>query len=321
MKKYKILRFIVALLVVSAGFTSCLTDENIENQEYGMINLNAKKIIELPSDASHLVSKTLLPGGVVDVTIGEVRLAAENPASEDIVVTLTTSKSASLNPGKLLFPLDKVVVPTSVKIPKGERSVPLIVKVNTAFLLPEPQYMAVSIASVDKQGYIISGNFGDLKLNFKIKHKYEGRYVLTGTMVHLPSPGAYVHITNLFDPDPYTVQLQTNDGQSLIFFEEQGWGDYIYPMMTAAGGYSGWGSFCPIFYFDDQGNVTKVENAYGQPASNTRSALLDPSGVNKYDEKTKSFQVSYWMVQPSVVTTPPHYRCHMVEKYTFLEDL
>lgn len=321
MKKYKIVGFILSLLVIFSGLTSCLTDQKIEDQEYGMINLNANKIIELPSDASHLVSKTLLPGGVLDVNLGEVRLAAEEPAAEDIVVTLTTSKSATLNPGKDLFPLDKVVVPTTLTIPKGQRSVPLVVKVNTDYLAAEPQYIAISIASVDKQGYIISGNFGDLKVNFKIKHRYEGRYVLTGTMVHLPSPGAYIHVSNYFNPDPFTVALETNDGQSLIMFDEIVFGDYIYPMMVAPASLSGWGSFAPIFFFDDQGNVTKVENAYGQPAGNTRSAKLDPSGVNKYDAATKSFQVSYWMVQPSVVAAPPHYRCHMVEKYTFLEEL
>ncbi len=321
MKKYKIFGFIAFFLVLSVGLFSCLTDEKVENQEYGIINLTANKIIELPSDASHIVSKTLLPEGVVDVNLGEVRLAAEGVASEDIVVTLTTSKSAAMNPGQLLFPLDKVVVPSTLTIPKGQRSVPLVAKVNTGFLIPDPQYMSISIASVDKQGYIISGNYGNINVNFKLRHRYEGKYVLTGVMDHLPSIGAYVHISNFFAPDPYICRLETNDGESLIFFEEQGFNDYTYPMMTAAGGFSGWGSFCPIFYFDAQGNITKVENAYGQPASNTRSAKLDPSGVNKYDQATKSFQVSYWMAQPSVVPTPPSYRCHMVEKYTFLKNL
>lgn len=319
--KRNIYILIMSALLVSVGLTSCLNDDMIDDQKYGLINLNANKIIELPSDASHEISKTLLPSGIADVKIGEVRLAAEEPAAEDIVVNLTTSKTQELLAGKDLFPLDKITVPTSVTILKGERSAALVVKVNTDFLLPDPQYLAISISSVDKPGYIISGNFADLKVNFKIKHKYEGRYVLTGTMDHLPSPGAYVHITNYFDPDPYTVQLQTVDGNTLIFYEEMGWEDYIYPMMTASGGYSGWGSFCPQFTFDASGNITAVTNAYGQPAGNTRSAELDPSGVNKYDEVTKSFKVSYWMNQPSVVTTAPHHRCHMVETYTFKEDL
>ncbi len=324
MKKSNIYILFLSLFV-TFGLSSCLNDPNIENQDYGMINLTANKIIEIPTDATHEISKTLLPSGVADVTIGEVRLAAEAAATEDIVVTLSTAKSDTsayaLLKGKELFPLAEITVPATVTIKKGERSAPLVVKVNTDALIPEPQFLAISVKSVDKSGYLISGNFGDLKLGFKLKHKYEGRYLLTGSMEHLPNPALYFHITKLFGDDPYTCQLQTVDGSTLIFYEEMGWEDYIYPMMTAAGGYSGWGSFCPQFTFDAAGNVTAVTNAYGQPAGNTRSAVLDPSGINKYDETTKSFSVSYWMKQPSVVTTPPNYRCHMVETYKFVEDL
>lgn len=313
----------MSALIVSGGFTSCLNDKKIDDQEYGLINLNANKIIEIPADASHEISLTLLPEGIKDLTIGEVRLAAESPASEDIVVSLTTSKTSEIIGSDLpLFPLDQITVPVTVTIPKGERSVPLIVKINTAVLESNPQYLAISIASVDKQGYIISGNYGLVKVNMKVKHKYEGKYVLTGTMVNLPSPGAYVHVTTVWDPDPYIVQLQTKDGQSLQFYDENLFTNgFTYPIATAAGGLSGWGSFSPIFKFDDAGNVIEVTNYYGQPASNTRSAEIDPSGVNKYDTATKSFKVSYWMNQPSVVTTAPYHRCHMVETYTFLEDL
>jgi len=320
--KRRIYGLILSALVISAGFTSCLKDDKIDDQEYGLIDLNANKIIEIPANASHEKSLVLLPEGLKDVTIGEVRLAAENAASEDIVVSLTTAKSSEIIGSDLpLFPLTGITVPASVTIPKGQRSVPLIAKINTALLLSNPQYLAISITSVDKQGYIISGNFDVLKINMKVKNKYEGRYVLTGTMVHLPSPGAYNHITAITGDEPYTVQLQTLDGSSLIFYDEQVWQDYMYPMSTAAGAASGWGSFCPIFKFDDAGNVIAVTNYYGQPAGNTRSAVLDPTGINKYDPATKSFTVSYYMVQPSVVPTPPSYRCHMVETYTFKEDL
>jgi len=320
--KRRIYGLIMSALIVSVGLTSCLKDNPIDGQEYGLINLNANKIIEIPADASHVKSLTLLPAGLMDLTIGEVRLAAENVASEDIVVSLTTSKTSELiGPGLPLFPLDQITVPATVTIPKGARSVPLIVKINTAKLQSVPQYLAISITSVDKQGYMISGNFADVKLNMKIKNKYEGRYVVTGRMDYLPSLGAYVHVTTVWDPDPFTCQLQTLDGHSLVFFDELLFGDYIYPMATASGGVSGWGSFSPIFTFDDSGNVIAVTNYYGQPAGNTRSAVLDPTGINKYDPATKSFKVSYFMAQPSVITTPPYYRCHMVETYTFLEDL
>ncbi len=322
--KKRIYGLIMSALVISVGLTSCLKDKKVDDQEYGLINLNANKIIEIPTNTAHEISLTLLPEGLKDLTIGEVRLAAENPASEDIVVSLTTAKTSEIiDPELPLFPLDQITVPATVTIPKGERSAPLVVKVNTTLLESAPQYLAISITSVDKQGYIISGNYGLAKVNLKVKNRYEGQYVLTGTMEHLPSPGAYVHITTVWDPDPYVVQLQTKDGQSLQFYDENLFTNgFTYPIATAAGGASGWGSFSPVFKFDDAGNVIEVTNYYGQPAaSNTRSAELDPTGVNKYDPATKSFKVSYWMNQPSVVTTAPYHRCHMVETYTFLEDL
>jgi hypothetical protein len=315
MKRNKYL-LIMSLALISAGFTSCLNDEMIEDQKYGLINLNANKIIELPSDASHTVSKTLLPSGVVDVTIGEVRLAAETPATEDVVVSLSTAKSAELNTGKAIFPLDKVTVPATITIPKGQRSAPLVVKVDTDALLADPQYIAISVTAIDKPGYIISGNFGDLKVNFKVKHKYEGRYVLTGTFTNLVAAN-FFHITTL--EHDYTVQLQTKDGQTLQFFDELVWKGFTYPMSNN-GAYSGFGSFCPMFTFDDNNNITAVTNYYAAPV-NTRSCELDPSGVNKYDPATKSFTVAYWMNQPSVVTAPPHHRIRFVETYTFKEDL
>lgn len=321
--KRRIYILIISALVISGGLTSCLKDKKIDDQEYGLIDLNANKIIEIPSDASHEVSLTLLPEGLKDITIGEVRLAAEKAASEDIVVSLTTGKSAEIigDEGPL-FPLSGVTVPASVTIPKGERSVPLIVKVNTALLESEPQYLAISISSVDKQGYIISGNFGLVKLNMKIKHKYQGRYICTGTMTDVTN-AAFAHASIMLaeDGEDYLIDLETVNGSTLIIGASPTFGGSNRYLFWAGSGYSYYGSFCPQFTFDDAGNVTAVTNAYGQPAANTRSAALDPAGINKYDPATKTINVSYYLVQPSSVPTPPNYRCHMVEKYTFLEDL
>lgn len=312
-------KFIYAftLILLSVGVTSCLKDEMIEDQEIGLINLDAKKIIEIPSDASHEIGLTLLPEGEKQITLGEVRLAAENVAKEDIVVTLSGDTTGVFTDGEPIFPLDKVQIPATVTIPKGERSVPLVVTVNTAFLQSEPTYFSVSVKSVDKAGYTISGNYGVVKVNAKVKHKYEGRYTLTGSFTNLVAAN-FFHITTL-EPD-YTVQLLTKDGSTLKFYDELVWEGYTYPMSNN-GAYSGFGSFCPMFKFDDNDNIIAVTNYYGQPAGNTRACELDPSGVNKYDPATKSFTVSYWMNQSSVVAAPPHHRIHFVETYTFKEDL
>ncbi|MGI6120605.1 MAG: hypothetical protein ACOYIB_08600 [Desulfosporosinus sp.] len=318
-----------------------MNDSMIEDQKYGLINLDVNKIIELPAGGTHTVAITSLDQGKRDY-MRELRLAADKPAQEDIVVTLelvtdraTVIKqirellSDKYSEEKLpdeevqIFSASGITIPATVTIPKGERSVTFPVNIDTHLLEPTAQFVLVRIKSVDKSGYIISGNFGQLLYELKLKHQYEGRYVMTGTMEHLIA-GDFYHVTYQwglqYPGEDFTVQLQTYDGQSIVMFDEIVFGDYIYPMSTATS-FSGWGSFAPIFKFDNDGNVIEVTNYYGQPAGNTRSALLDPSGVNKYDPATKSFQVSYWMVQPNAVAAPPHYRTHMVETYTFMEDL
>lgn len=316
--KRNIYGLILSAFLFSVGFTSCLNDDMIDDQKYGLINLNANKIIEIPAGASHEKSLVLLPEGMKELTIGEVRLAAEDVAAEDIVVKLTTDAKEFLKEGQKAFPVDKIVVPASVTIKKGERSVPLVVTINTAFLESNPLYVPISISSVDNAGYIVSGNFNVLKLNMKVKHKLQGRYVLTGSFTDAGS-AVTKHITTLDVGGPYTVQLQTEDGATLIFYDELVWEDFLYPMANN-GAFSGFGSFCPMFTFDGN-NVTAVTNAYGQPAANTRSAQLDPSGINKYDPATKTIKVSYWMNQPSVIATPPNHRVSFVETYTYLEDI
>jgi hypothetical protein len=319
--KRKIYSWIISAMLVSVGLTSCLKDDMVDNQEVGLINLNANKIIEIPASASHEISLTLLPEGIKEITLGEVRLAAENPAPEDITVSLTMDSTSKIIDGSLpLFPADKITIPATVTIKKGERSAPLVVNLNTAALQSNPQYIAISISSVDKQGYIISGNFGYVKVNAKIKHKYQGRYILSNGSLVDSYNATLVHINTVDLGEPYTVQLQTKNGQTLMFYDELLWEGYTYPIATNTGGLSGYGSFCPEFTFDDNGNITAVISHYTNPA-NTRSAEIDPAGVNKYDAATKSFTVSYWMNQPSLIPAPPYHRSHITETYTFLEDL
>lgn len=314
--------YVITVIFTSLSVTSCLDDEMINSQKYGLINLDANKILEIPSDASHEISLTLLPEGEKQITIGEVRLAAENPASEDIVVTLTKDTAGIFKAGEGIFPLDKVTVPATVTIPKGQRSTPLVITINTAYLESEPTYIAVSIKAADKAGYIISGNYGTVKINAKVKHKYQGRYVCTGSFSDVTN-AAWSHASGelTIEGEELLYDLETVDGSTIAIGYSPTFDNRDSYFFYTGSGFSRFASFCPQFTFDNNGNITAVTNIYGQPASNTRSAELDPTGVNKYNPATKSFTVSYWMNQSSVVVAPPHHRTHIVETYTFKEDL
>ena len=341
MKRNKIYGLIVLLLAASVGLTSCLNDTNIEDQKYGLINLNTKKIVELPADASHTINLSVLDEGIKEFTY-EVRLAAENPAEEDIVVNLelvsdranvlkavrtylsdsypATGEDSIPDEDILSFPVAGITLPASVTIPKGQRSVALKVKIDTHQFTTDTQFALIQIKSVTNSGYIVSGNFNQLLFSCKVRHPYAGRYVCTGTYDDVTN-AAFQHASIGLGDEEYLIDLETVDGSTLIIGASPTFGGSNRYLFFTGTGFSYFGSFCPQFTFDAAGNVIAVTNAYGQPAANTRSAQLDPSGINKYDPATKTIKVSYWMNQPSSVPTPPYHRGHMVETYTFKEDL
>jgi hypothetical protein len=155
--------------------------------------------------------------------------------------------------------------------------------------------LAYNITGVDRPGYTISGNLKNGIFAFGIKNKYDGHYTMTGTMVDAAVPS----ITGQF---PIGVDLETNSGTSIILNPTQGpfAGGYLFPILNN-GSASGYGSFTPVFILDANDNVIDVVNAYGQPAGNTRSAQLDPSGTNKWFAADKHMDVKFWMNQPSVI--------------------
>lgn len=144
--------------------------------------------------------------------------------------------------------------------------------------------------------------------NIGVKNKYDGHYLLTGTMVDAANSA-------LTGAAPIEVDLETVGASSVILNPTQGpfaYG-YLYPILNAGAG-SGYGSFTPIFNFDANDNIVSVENAYGQPAGNGRSAEIDPSGLNRFNAD-RSIDVKYWMNQPSVIAG---HRSSMDEHYQYI---
>lgn len=117
-----------------------------------------------------------------------------------------------------------------------------------------------------------------------------GRYVCTGSMIDYTNAsltGAYPWNVALRQTGPYTLELFDEDQTKDVFHK-----------ILSGGSPSSYGSFGVVLQLDDQHRVVSVINKYGQPASNGRSAELDPSGVNKYDPVAKELKVKYWMNQP-----------------------
>jgi hypothetical protein len=175
-----------------------------------------------------------------------------------------------------------------VTIPKGSHTGYLKVKFKPSAIIGQDWAYGLAITSVDKSGYIISGNLGSGVVAILIKNKWDGKYKLNGTLVDLVSPA----LSSTPDgPYPFDVELHTTSGTSVAMHVKDGYYHYI-------GGNSLYGEFSPVFTFDPATNkIISVTNYYGQPsATRARSADIDPAGANIYNAD-KSIDVKYIMKQ------------------------
>ncbi|WP_181163666.1 DUF1735 domain-containing protein [Pontibacter mangrovi] len=182
---------IFALALLAVGLTSCLEDQNIEDMEYGMKGVESKKIIELTPNPAFL-----LPYSEEEQTVDfvAVRLAAKDPAPEDIVVQLSIDRSEELiaeynenksasAPTVVEYPAELYTFEGSgltVTIPKGSREAIVPIRMKSSDLNADLTYgVGFEIVSVNKEGYTISGNFGDQVVRIGAQNKYHGTYTHT----------------------------------------------------------------------------------------------------------------------------------------------
>jgi len=125
---------------------------------------------------------------------------------------------------------------------------------------------------------------------------WDGRYRIEGTMIDHADPSFE------WAGDTYIYSLQTSGANTdSVISENLGMPGHLIKNGINLSYYSNFGL---IVTFDAATNkVTAVTNYYGQPSSNGRSAVLDPSGVNAVDPATKTIKIKYWMDE---VGTPGH---------------
>jgi hypothetical protein len=170
---------------------------------------------------------------------------------------------------------------------------------------------ALAFSLSDAGGAVINTTLKDAIYAIGVKNQYDGHYQVTGTMVDVTN-------ANLTGAYPMDVFLITVGANSVIMWDNY-WDGDVHGILSS-GSPSYYGSFGLQINFDPSGNGTilNVTNTWGQPAGNTRSAQLDPSGINKWNPATKNMDIKYFMVQPSVVPTPPSIRVLFNEHFKYL---
>lgn len=269
--------FVLALF--GFGLTSCLEDENVEEQKYGMINLDANKIIELPTATrSRALDYSATP---IIIDYATVHLAASEPAEEDIQVTLM------LDPTKI--PSTNVELPTSlytlpnglvVTIPKGSKDGILQLSINPSQLDPSKVYaLGLSIASVDKPGYLVSGNYNSLVSRVNAKNPYDGIYSsVAGNIQRYTNPTTpttdALNGSMAGNPD---VQLVTINANTVEITNLQ-WAN-------SGGGMAGIDNL--------RATIDPVTNEVTMLALGNATLRNIASTVNKYDPATKTFTLNF----------------------------
>ncbi len=330
MKKYF---KIIAFAGLALSLNSCLKDKNYDEGKTGLDLSGASKVIELAQAFSPANGRTV-GLAYVDQTINAefatVRLAATNPAEEDIRVTLdTTGTYAFIQAYNIANSLNIEKLPNSfytfpngltVTIPKGSREASFKIRTNAIAYNTSTTYaLLFKIASVANAGYVISGNFGQYFTQVGAKNKYDGVYKVTGSFVDLTNAtftGNYPREYQLVTTGANTVDVKQLINGSI---------DPGYLFLTPTGG-SFFGNFGISLIFDPvTENVLEIRNYYGvtsnattavgtpslgtgaplYAATNTRRAGLDATGPSFYDAANKIVNLKYLMYQPSIAATAP----------------
>jgi hypothetical protein len=313
--KKKFYSIITILLVGMAfSFSSCLKD----SKNYVNVSQGAA-LAELPLEAYNGVGVPVSEAYATTTTTAVIQLAV-NIASANTLGTATTFKlgldtaaitaynTANSTSYTLLPAADYSVPSWSVTVPAGQHLAYLNITVKVSSIDPSGQYLLpIKILSA---GGLTIDQYNELLYAVQVKNVFDGTYTVTGTMVDKTNAALTAYY-------PATVQLQTTGANSNIYYDvSQPTSGGNGHLILSSGAINEYGDFDPVFTFDQTTQkVTGVVNAYGQPAADGRSAILDPTGVNAYTgtpgQKGFVIQVSYIMVQSGVNRT------YFNETYTY----
>jgi hypothetical protein len=320
MKRSRI--FFIALLVLGTlSMTSCLNDL----EDFMGAFSSAPAIAELsesPNAATGTVTREILNPLLTKQFKLRVGIAVAKPLGSPTTVTLAIDNSLvaayntkyGLTGSAAALPIPAAGITVSsydVTIPAGQleadwtftidpTKVPNIV--DLFYLLP------VKIVSANN-GVTVSGNFGVKYIRVLSRNQWDGVYQVTGTMVD----AANANLTGYY---PHDVDMITTGGTTCAVYDHT-IGGYYYPILSS-GSLSYYGSFGINMGFDPVANKPISVSNYWGVVSNTRAGAINESYANAVNPTTRDITIQYYMLQPSVITAPPHIRCTMTETWKYL---
>ncbi len=331
MKKYIKLTFLGALMAVS--FSGCLKDKGFDNGQYG-VQVIEKKAVALPqagtikyaifsSDASQIIAAPTFSAESINKPTSDIKVKfALKPdlVAADPDLTLLPAEEYSIN-------LDGVI-----KAGQVVDTLELEIK-KSSNLDPNKIYgLGLELVSADN-GYQVAANLKEVLIKIAVKNKYDGIYKVTGAFKDLAAAGA--SFTARYPLTYFLVTTGPSSADVNMIINGEIVPGYLFNTPTGGSYYGRWG--LQVIFNTTTDAVSEVRNYYGDPvnpanfvgdpsggsgapdyiASNSRQAVLDPTGINAFDESTKTIRIKYFMLQPSVVPSGP--RATFDETWEFIE--
>jgi hypothetical protein len=295
MKKLNIILFLAAMTIL----TSCLKDGKVNLPEGASpmtVQWSTTSLDDAPTNSASNIYRTysrsfdLTPAGKMNLL---VNITGGGVAENDITVgvglkaSAVTEYNAKYSTNYTQLPSNMFTMPTSVVIPKGQRSaiVPIVVN-TTLFDLSKSYALPVTITSTTAGQ--ISGNYGTVIYTVGAKNQYDGIYTAKGIVVRA---GDNV-LSGFFSGLSYT--LSTTGPNSVTF--SQTW--------ATGGGIAGIDG--TTITVNPTTNLVTMSSTANPALVNNNVGIKDGVGtpgtgfVNKYDPATKTFYLSfYWGTGPT----------------------
>lgn len=328
MKKYLIInKMLLALAALVIIASSCekvksVTPTTTEGKTYVKIlkggDANPAPVVKNPIDFVPTPAQLL----VVDLR-REIPTAAELNKTVNVTIKDDTAAVRAANSAYLQMPIAWYTIQGdgvktggqggtySFTFKPGEYAKQIYVTIPDATVLnPSALYgLGFTITSADGG---VTVREKSVVIEIGAKNAYDGVYAVTGPMTDFVN-SAFVQWNNNTATSPisdafvsahggaWELHLITTGASQCVMFDNTIWGDFFHPMLNA-GGHSGYGSFALIVNFNPANNtISSVTNYWGQPAGNTRSAALDPSGANAV-QGNKDILIKYFMIQTNQPT-------------------
>lgn len=284
---------ILPVLVILAGLTitGCLKDKDYDSGKTQSTRPDGgQKIIEIQltaTDVSNFLLKAF-DASNTDTTIEliPVVLASASPAPEDINVTLVANPTLvadynSANGTSYVVPAPSTYTILNqgnvVTIPKGSNVGYLKIKFKPSAFLGSSYAFGFSIASVDKQGYLISGNLNKGIAAIAIKNKYDGRYELRGFHNR---PGLDLPYDEIVD------MITSADDKVYMYWVGQG------PYHPLNGGTTAYGNFTVEFKFNTTTNALIGIDNRATPGSPVFT--IGPATNSRWDPATRTIYAQFY---------------------------